>query len=441
MSLDTTVIAPGLTQSGDGWQFLDEPSKALLGRLGHSVVEATPLLNKLTGLFNNDEVVVQELIFHPSDVGIEGLLPDKRVTRGGDGTRSFSSASYANFHSLDDTTPWLDEDGQQITYLGGLLLLPSPGDTSASSKRYSTQNWYTLPFKVDGEVLNIRTKDGRLLLAGVEFFHRFDLLCFQQPPGTLLMENFGWVSIERARSSLRAVITGFDSPQDMTLPLSAMLRTNPTTRRIEAAVNQFLGVVTLPQSGVLRAVLPLPSVGNRYSFDWGDVLCDYLHTALIEDTYYEAGTQVGPCVRLYERGGQSAAWWRALDWTYPITMAGVSPAAGGLVLHNRPVRIEAYTSDARLCTRVYLDGTPSDLQGYWTWCALAEKNWGGITLADKYELTDGESIEVDFLACVMDMLGSRAIIADIYGPRDEALAVLRRYLPATAVFLPRFLPT
>lgn len=440
ISLDTLGTSPGLRTSGDGWDNLTAPSAALVTRMAHAAMETSTAWQRLTQLPDADGVIQQTVTFRHSDIEIEGLLPARSVTRATDGLESFSSSVDAQAHSLDNTMPWLNEEGDLITALGAWLLLPVPGARVSTRMRTTTQTWYTLPFKTSGEVSSIRAESGSLLLAGIDFVHAFDLLFFQEHPAVMFPSGKFWCAILLADVSPTASVNGVDAPAADGGALAVLLRETPTTERIERAVNAALGVVSTPCAGELVSSTPL-LVGTRYSFDWGDVLCEYEHRELEVGRHYAADTQIGPRVRMYERGSQSADWWRALDWSSPISLRWLCPAARNLQVSNRTVRAEGYTLAGDVCVRLYIDGQPEELQKYWGWCAQAENIAGRQRLADRLSLNAGDSTEVDMLALLFELTGPRAVVVDIdSNAADHTWDILQRYAPSTAVFLPRFLP-
>jgi len=439
ISLDALPVSPGMRFSGDGWDNLTAPSAELVGRLAHASMETSTLWHRITQLPDADGSSMRAVTFHPSEIGVEGLVPARLVTRAADGLSSFSSSTDLQAHSLDNTAPWVTQEGDIVTALGAWLMLPVPGAMVSERTRTTTQTWYTLPLKVSGEVASIRTQAGELLLAGVDFVHAFDLLFFQEHPSSMFPGGAFWCVLFVADVSPTASVNGVDAPAAAGGALAVLLREVPTTERIEHAVNAALGVVALPRAGVLHEVTALPE-GFRYGFDWGDVLCAYEHTALDAGRYYAAGTQVGAPVRLYTRGSQSADWWRALDWTWPVSLQWLCPATKNLAVSNRTVRAEGYAVAGDTCVKLYIDGAPEDLQKYWGWCAQAEKTAGRQRLATRLSLGVGDSTEIDMLALLFELAGSRAVVVDITTNAAEyTWDVLRRYAPSTAVFLPRFL--
>jgi hypothetical protein len=440
INLDTLSISPGMRSSGDGWDNLDEASAALLTRVAHAPMETSTLWHRVTQLPDADGCAVLAVNFKPADVSIEGLLPARYVTRGTDGLVSFSAASDTQAHSLDNTTPWLGEDGDLITALGAWLLLPLPGARVSDTLRTTTQTWYTLPYKAPGELCSIRTQDGSLLLAGVDFVCAFGLLFFQEHPASMFPGGVFWCSSLLSSVSPTASVNGVDAPAVRGGALAVLLRKTPTTARLEFAVNATLGIVTLPQDGQLITITQLP-VGVRYSFTWGDLLCEYEHDILTVGVSYTAGTQVGALVRLYERGTQGIDWWRALDWTWPVSLRWLCPADRNLEISNRSVRAEGYTLSGATCVKFYIDGTPASLQKYWSWCAQAEISADRTRMATRLSLSAGDTTDVDMLGLLFELVGPRAIVVDIKASAgDRAWVMLRRYAPTTAVFLPRFLP-
>jgi len=439
--VDTADAAAG---TGSWREALPPEQLQLLVAISQGVL-ATGLLESLTNLIDDKHLCRESLVVQLDTIEVIGMDMEKsvRITEAAVESESIRTMYYPRraSHTQDGTAGWLDEDGLQVFLNGTAPFLPA-AEARVSETNGLWQTWYAVPYLGNLDINAIETPTGDTLLGGIDFYRSEDRLIFREHPlmftRTSSLTLLGWA----AAPALAAYSVQQDGDQATQQVITQLCRHAVTPERLQVAACQLAGAFVMQEPDTIQSSAELDR-GVRYRGLHREWIVPYDHPRLAVGTEVGVGYVFGDLVRLSWRGTQGQDWWRNLDWSGGLPLAGLCPVPG-ITMPSRPIRAVSYDDSGTIRINLFPEAMPANLIKYQTWCRNQERRQpGSQQLATYLGIEDpGVEVQVDGLALLFNALwGRRVIIADlrVSVPR-RVEALLRQWCPTTAVLLIRRLP-